>query len=184
MKAKNHTLLLVDLIGAIIVSAILAGAGWFAYADPESSSHRVNLLATELDQSSASLQRIQVALNEQVNEQRILQEQTASLGQLPRKSPIDQDLKTIANLAASHNVNVIEVAPVFDVRYPSVLELCYSIKTEATFSDYLRFLRAFQNCSFWSDLTYLRIDQPTNVVGDSEFKPRAELTVSFYSAYH
>ncbi len=180
---KNRILIIINVGGALVTLTIVAAVGWYAFADPDTASSRLRQLAGEVKQLNDDLMRLHAALDVQTAQQRKLLEAAEALGRLPSKSPIDRDLKQITALAGANGVKLLEVAPTSTVRYPNVLELRYRVKAEGTYQNQLRFLEDFEQCSFWADVTYLRMAQRSKVQGGSDTMRLSELTVSFFSAF-
>lgn len=179
---KKSKAMLIDAVGAIIVASLVGAVAWYVFIKPDTASSQVQVLLTEVSQRRADLAGLRTLMATQRTRYRDLSAEAASLGQLPSKSPIDQDLKKIAALAGENNIQLLDVTPASRLQYPDVLELQYNIKTEGTYADHVRFLEAFEVCSFWADVTYLRFAQAPTAFQTSAQSRRGELTVSFYSA--
>lgn len=181
---RDRSLILIDAVGALSMALMIGAVGWFVFLKPDTASSQLQALVGEVRQLNTDLERLQSALDGQSSQQRDLLKSAESLGRLPSKSPIDQDLQRITSLAARHDVKVMEVSPTSTVNYPNVLETRYSLRAEAAFEDYLGFLRDFEQCSFWGDVTYLSFQEaPKAAKGVVDAGRPSELTVSFYSAF-
>lgn len=180
---KDRSLILIDGVGVVVLISITAAVGWYAFAKPDTASSRVRAMSADVSQLSADFARLQTALDEQRTRYAELSASAEALGSLPSKSPIDQDLKQITALASDNRVDVLEVVPTAQIQYPNVLELQYNIKVAGRYADHIRFLQAFEACSFWADVTYLRFSQRARPVEGLEETRLGALTVSFYSAF-
>lgn len=179
---KHRTLLMIDVGGALCTCGLLATVAWYAFLKPDTATSRVRLVSEEVDQSRADLSRLQMALDGQVALNHKLTGLAAQKGRLPTKSPVEQDLRTITSLAEANNVSFVSVAPTSEVRYPGVLELRYRVDTIGTYPGLLGFLAAFERCSLWADVTYMRVRRSVADVNEPEPICRSELTLSFFSA--
>lgn len=179
---KHRTLLIIDVAGALLTGVLLTTVAWYAFLKPDTATSRVRLVSGEVEQSRADLGRLQMALDRQAALNHKLKGLAAQKGRLPTKSPVEQDLRTITSLAESNNVDFVSVAPTSEVRYPGVLELRYRVDTTGTYPDHLRFLAAFERCSSWADVTYMRVRRSVADVNELEPICKSELTLSFFSA--
>ena len=180
---RNQPLVMIHVGGTLVTLAVVVGVGWYAFADPETASGQLRQLSGEVKALNQDLSRLHRALDVQTERQRNLVESAKELGRLPSKSPIDRDLRTITALASANGVKLLEVAPTSTVRYPNVLELRYRVKAEGSYGDQLGFLSDFEQCTFWADVTYLRMAQRTKQPDGSDPTRQSELTVSFFSAF-
>ncbi len=173
---------LVDVVGGLTVASIVGVTGWYAFVKPDTASSQLHALTASVSQLNADLGRLQTMLGGQKARYGELSRLAESLGKLPSKSPIDQNLRQITVLAETNGLSVLEVAPVAQVQYPNVLELQYNIKMEGRYTDHLGFLKAFEGCSFWVDVTYLRFSEASAQVRALGEARQCDLTVSLYSA--
>lgn len=184
---KDHTVLIIDALGGVTLMAMIGLVGWFAFFKPDTATTRCHELRQQLAGDQAELDRLLASLQSQQDRHAELAAKAERTGRLPSRSPIEQDLKTIAALARANHVKVTEVVPSSTVRYPNVLEQRYRVKAEAQFSDYIRFLRAFEGCSSWADITFLKVassEQPGAAGAAGAPAARSsDMTVSFFSAF-
>ncbi len=180
---KDRSLLLIDAVGMTVLLTLCGAVGWYVLVKPDTASSQMHAFSAEVRQLRANLTRLHRALDSEKSRRRDLRAAAEALGRLPTKSPIDHDLETITSLARGNDVKILEVLPTSTVRYPNVLEHQYWLKTSGLFSDQVRFLQAFEQCSFWADVTYLRISQTPAEMNTLELMRQSELTVSFYSAF-
>lgn len=179
---KYSTLLIIDVAGALCTGALLSTVTWYAFLKPDTATSRVRLVSEEVEQSRADLGQLRTALDRQMALNRTLKKSAAKKGRLPTKSPVENNLRTIASLAKSNNVRFVSVAPTSEVRYPGVLELRYRVDTTGTYPNLLRFLDAFERCSLWADVTHMRVRRSVVDVNQLEPLCNSELTLSFFSA--
>ncbi len=180
---KNRPLLLIDLVGTLVVSAIVGGVGWYAFIKPDTASSQMFALTEEVSQLQNEQLQLQGMLDVRTARRQELLASAEGLGRLPDESPIDQDLNKIVALANRNHVKILEVAPVSTIRYPNILELRYRIKTEGSFRDHVGFLQSYEACSFWSDMAYLSVGPVAVASAIPNPTRRSELTVSFFSSY-
>lgn len=178
----RRTLQMIDVAGTLLTGVLLTTVAWYAFLKPDTATSRVRLVLEEVEQSRADLRQLQMALDRQVALNRNLMVSAAQKGRLPTKSPVEHDLRTITALANSNRVKFVSVAPTSEVRYPGVLELRYRVDTTGTYPDHLRFLAAFEGCSLWADVTYMRMQRSVSDVNEIEPMCNSQLTLSFYSA--
>ena len=159
MSVNFRTLWPIDLAGALLTAALLYTAGWYALFRADAASTRVPTLALELEAKEHELRVLRATLQDRREELDILNAEIRQKGRLPDRSPLEQDLATISSLAEANGVTIEGVEPIAEIHYPSVLERCLRIQTVGSFTNHLRFLRAFESCSFWADITYLKLEQ-------------------------
>lgn len=180
---KDRTILLVDIIGALVVATTIVGAGWYVFIKPDTASSQLHALSADVRQLQVDQSQMRTVLDAQKTTRLAVLASADELGQLPDESPIDQDLKKITSIASDNGIKILEVIPVATVRYPSILELRYKIKAEGSFPGHVRFLRDYEACSFWSDMTYLSMVETMGETGAEGPNRQSELTVSFFSSY-
>jgi Tfp pilus assembly protein PilO len=109
-------------------------------------------------------------------------EELESKGALPSQTPVEKDLARITRLAQKHRLTLDEIVPQASAEYPGIRELCYSVKGEGRFTDWLAFLRGFETCPFWADITHMKVTQTGQGARAMFSTTRVELTVGFFSA--
>ena len=163
------------------MAALLSTVGWYAFFKPDTASSRMRTLSAELAQMRTDSRRLRSALETQTAQWHNLLEEAERKGRLPSRSPVDQDLRTITGLANENHIKFLQVEPVSTVRYPNVLEIRYRVRSVGNYADHLRFLTAFEQCSFWADVTHVKLEQ--SMADMVSFNPArsSDMTVSFYS---
>ena len=181
MKSKN-TLLLIDVLGAAALLTMVSLTVWFSFLKPDTASSRMRSMSIELTQLEADLRGIRTAFDNLTGEHRLLMQRAEASGKLPERSSIDHDLHEITGLAKDSNLRLEQVQPVATVIYPNVREKLYRLISDGTFADHLRFLRAFEQCSFWADVTYFKLEQVNADPKQADPARKCELALSFYSS--
>jgi Tfp pilus assembly protein PilO len=179
---QSRSIWLLDLVGAVVLCAMVGAVGWYAFLKPDTASSRVHELGSEVSQLRADLRQIRHALDLGIAERQRLLAETGRRGRLPSRSPIDRDLETITRLADRCGVSLLGVMPISEVRYPNVRESRYQMQTAGTYSNLLRFLKGFEDCSFWADVTHIKLEQSRNDMLKQESHRKCDLILSFYSA--
>lgn len=172
----------IDLGGAALACLLLCGTGWYTYFRPQTASSQIPEALSSVHRLDAELAQLRSTLEARATTRDKLRQSAEQLGRLPAKSPIEQNLRTITALAETHGVKVLEVLPLGKVSYPNALEVRFRVRAVAAYADQLRFLRSFQECSMWADVTYLRLAQRFVDPAELAVQSEADLTVSFFSA--
>jgi Tfp pilus assembly protein PilO len=179
---KDRTIWGIDLTGGVLTAACAIIAVGHLVGPTRAVGQRIRELQTEVRTRESELADLRITLHQRQNAASELAEKLRALGSLPSETPVEQDLRTIADLAHAHGLRLSEVSPHSTVEYPGVQELRYVLIGEGRFDDWVGFLARFQKCSFWADVTYVRLSQPVKAELDSTATAQAELTVSFYAA--
>jgi Tfp pilus assembly protein PilO len=179
---KSNALWTIDVLGGLVTATLVCSACWFAFFRPETASGRVAELTTLLEQRRDKLRQLQFSLEAQSTTQRELTALLRDRGRLPEKSPIEKDLQTITSLAESNRIRFEQVIPTATMEYPNVLQQSYRIRAVGTFADHLRLFRDFEECSFWADVTHLKLEQTTEEMTNLDPTRHSEITLSFFSA--
>lgn len=162
--------------------ALLGAISWYAFFKPDTASSQIDAVAADVAQEQADLQQLQSALAQSRTMRKTLLVDAKKKGHLPTRSPIDEDLQTITGLANASNVKFVQVEPISTVLYPNVQEHRYRVRTVGTFSNHLRFFQAFEDCSFWADITYVKLEQTMTEMNQLDVIRHSDMTLSFYSA--
>jgi len=180
--SNRRSIWLIDGCGGLVVSVLLVTMSWYAFFKPDTASSQIEAVAADVAQGQADLQQLQSALSQGGATRQALMSAAEEQGHLPQRSPVDQDLQTITGFANASNVKFLQVQPISTVLYPNVQEQRYRIRTVGTFSDHLRFFQAFEACSFWADITYVKLEQTMTGMNQFDAARQSDMTLSFYSA--
>lgn len=178
---QNRSLRLIDAGGALVLLGLLSAVAWYAFLKPDTASSRMRTLTGEVAQMRADLRRLRSALEAKTALRGKLLAEAEQKGRLPARSPIDQDLRTITGLANQNSIKFLQVEPVSTVRYPNVLEIKYRVRSIGEYADHLGFLKAFEQCSFWADVTHLKLEQSMADMTNFDSARHSDMTLSFYS---
>lgn len=179
---KDRTIWGIDLTGGVLTAACAVIAVGHLVGPTRAVGQRIRELQAEVKGRESELADLRVTLHQRQEAAKALADKMRALGSLPAETPVEQDLRTIADLARFHALRLSEVSPHSTVEYPGVRELQYLLIGEGQFEEWVAFLTSFQKCSFWADVTYVKFSQPGKAGLDSSATARAELTVSFYAA--
>lgn len=182
--ANTRSLWLLDAAAAAILFAMIAAVAWYVFFKPDTASSRVHSLGSEVSQLQADLRQLRHALDAGTAKRKWLLAETERSGRLPSRSPIDRDLETITRLADRYTIGLLGVEPVSEVQYPNVRESRYRLQTAGTYHNLLRFLQAFERCSFWADVTHFKLEQSRTDMINFDPQRKCDLILSFYSATH
>ncbi|NOS99478.1 MAG: hypothetical protein HOP29_02500 [Phycisphaerales bacterium] len=173
---------LVDAAGLAVTAGLLSAVSWYALLKPDTASSQVHALQTDVAQARADLRQLHGALDEKTNEYRTLMKRSEQVGKLPEKSPIDFDLRSITAVAKSKNVEFLHVEPIATILYPDVTEFRYHVRAGGAFADQLSFFESFESCSFWADVTHVRLSETKTPSTDGRMRVESDLTLSFYES--
>lgn len=176
---KAGSLLVVDAVGALVVTASLGMGVWYGLLNTDSASVQIHELSAGVAELDWNLTAAQSDLDALQAARRRLQEELGDRDLLPEQAPVERDLRAISALAGRNRLVLIEFTPAGSLRYPAVLEQRYRLTATGSFADYVRFLGDFEASSSWSDITYLKLASTDPRTGGGK---TCELTVSLYSA--
>jgi len=181
MRKLQRPILVIDVAGTLLTAGIVVSAAWFSIFKPDTATSKMRVVAGELAHMRADLAQLQSLLDRHTRQRATLQQEAADKGRLTERSPAQHNLAAITGMAKKNGVRVLRVDPVAEVLYPNIQELRYRLETAGTYADHLRFLDEFEQSTFWSDLTFLKIEQTRADM--LAFKPvrHGDLVVSFYA---
>ena len=174
--------LLINLSGGVVLMALAGVAAWYGFGEPSTASATVAECRAEVAVVEEDVARIRQNLAKWLSSLEANREELESKGSLPSQTPVEKDLARITRLAQKHRITLDEIVPQVSAEYPGIRELCYSVKGDGRFTDWLAFLRGFEACSFWADITHLKITQAGQGARAMFSTSRVELTVGFFSA--
>lgn len=182
MRFHEKSVVLVNLIGGIL-ACVLAYAGiWQMFLVPKTASAELKDLRAILADRTQDMTTLEHELGKQKD---LLEQREAELesrGAPPTQTPIEDDLRTITELAQRNGLHLMNVTPAGSVEYPGIREIQYHVTCCGIYTDLAKMLRQFEACDFWGDITCLKIESAKNTAGCGPNTRQMELTVSFYSA--
>ncbi len=171
----------VDLLGGAVVCVLFAAGIWQVFLRPSTVSAETRALRTTLAERTRDL----ATLEHELDQQKVLLEQRkerlAATGTPPARTAIEDDLRTIVELAQRNDLHLADVSPLGLASYPGVLEVRYRVAGSGAYRDITKLLHQFEGCDFWGDITYVQIGNPKNPEGPQTHEREMSLTVSFYS---
>ncbi len=181
MRLRESSILAVDLIGSVVVCVLLAAGIWHVFLRPSTASAETR----ELRMTLAGRTRDLATLEHEFEQQKVLLEQRkerlAATGTPPARTAIEDDLRTIVELARRNDLHLAEVSPLGSAWYPGVSEIRYRVAGSGTYRNITKLLHQFEGCDFWGDITYVQIGRPKSPAGPQTHEREMSLTVSFYS---
>ena len=178
----DRPLIVYDLVGGAVVTALLGIGVWTAVCAPISGGPRLRSARTQLDRLLADARAMSAAVNAKQSEERELQARIEAQGALPTRAPIDAGLREVTRLAKINGVTVADVRPDGKRDYTGVTEQRFAVNTSGPFSNVLGFLRAFEKAPFWADVTQVTITSDHKDARQPSSETRVALVVSLFSA--
>ncbi|MFH0982683.1 MAG: hypothetical protein V2A79_14255 [Planctomycetota bacterium] len=182
MPWRPHSITIIDGVGGMLVGALAAAGIWQTFLKPSTASADLREWKAALADKSRDLATLEHELGNQETLLAERKEQLSAAGTLPAQTPIEDDLRTITELARRNNVRLTEVTPLGSVSYPGIKEVRYHLRGSGPCADLARMLSQFEACDFWGDITYLQIVSPKNAAGVRTDEREVDVTVAFYSA--
>ena len=181
MRLQQQSLLIVNAVGGVMAGALAVAVVWEVALRPSTASAELHGLKAAFADQTRDLAALEHELD---NQGALLEERRTTLiadGAPPARTPIEDNLRTIAELARRHGLELSEVTPLGTASYPGILEARYRVRGRGTYASLVETLRQFEACDFWGDVTHLQIERPKNQAGPRSDLREMDLTVSFYS---
>ncbi len=169
----------VDAVGVLAVAALVWAGVEYGLLDVDRSSQEIRQLSGKVDELREAATRMHASLDTQQEELRSRQEALGDGDLLPEQTPVEDDLRAVSDLARQNNLELIEFTPMGAAQYPGVQETRYRMRTKGRYAQHSGFLRDFQRCASWADITFLKMESPNARTPDDK---SGEMTVSLYSA--
>jgi hypothetical protein len=182
MRWRPNALWMVDLAGGALVCVLAACAAWHVFLRPSSAAAQLSTLGAALTEKARDTGLLEF---ERAKQQVLLAERQEALrahGAPQAESPVEDHLRTVAELARRNEVRLGAVTPVGAVSYPGVREVRYHVEARGSYAALAALLRQFETCTFWGDITHLQLGRPKNAPGEVPEDRELDLTVCFYSA--
>ena len=159
---KKRVLHIDDFVGLFAVLVVASLGVWSGVFHAPRTTQRLEDLQAGMRDMRNTLRSAEAALRRQQAELTALEKDIAQRGALPRKSPVESDLRLLTTLAEGNQVELTRIFPSSDKTYPGITESKYAVEAKTTFAGLVDFLHAFENSPFWADITSLEIGQPRN----------------------
>ncbi len=175
---KMDSLILVDLGGIAVAGACLAVGLWGGVLNATETGNRIRSLTSETTQLEDTLGQVRATLDRKGEELAARQAAFGAGDLLPDSTPIERELRAVADLARQHDLALTDFSPLAANHYAGVRELRYHLSAVGSFASHVGFLRDFEAGDSWADVTFLKLGAPNAEAADGRV---GEFTVSLYS---
>ncbi len=182
MRLRGQSVLIVDVVGGVLAGVLAASGTWHAFLRPNTAAAELSSLRGALADKTRDAATLEYELGKQKALEAERKEVLSVTGTPPAEAPIEDHLRTLADLARRNAVRLAAVTPVGAAGYSGVREVRYHVAGQGAYADLTKLLREFEACDFWGDITHLRIGRLKNSPGEQAEEREMELTVGFYSA--
>ena len=179
---RSGSLIIFDVAGAAVMIGVAALGVWCGLLHPQTTSQHLAGLQSKLTAARSSLRVAESAKRRQLSELAALQEDIKLRGALPSRSPVEADLRTIAEVARNNQMELAQVKPAATKEYPGITELKYLVEARSTYEDILGFLREFEQSAFWADITELKISGQARKANKNDTLRSAEFVISLFAS--
>ena len=176
---KKSSLIIYDAVGSALVLALVGVGLWCAIVRPQATNRRTAALKAELAEIQAAQRANLDVLRRKTSELHALTQDLNVRGVLPEQSPVEKDLHTLAELARTSNLELLEISPLSTNTYPGITELQYAVKGRSDYASLIEFMKRFRNAGFWADIVDLEITGDAIPEHDIH---SVELVVSLFAA--
>ena len=168
----------IDLVGSVVVAALLAGGGWLAFVGGDETSAKVNELSEQIGATTHDIATLRAVQGRQEVLLAVSRRELAERGQLPVRAPIEEYFRTLSRLAADCGLEVKSQSPLPSRQYSGLLEQRFSYEVTGSTDGIMRFLAAIERTDYWADVSHLSVQRGTEAVAERA----ASLTLSLFSA--
>ena len=179
---RSSSLIIFDVAGAAVMIGVAALGVWCGLLHPQTTSQHLAGLQSKLTAARSSLRVAESAMRRQLSELAALQEDIKLRGALPSRSPVEADLRTIAEVARNNQMELAQVKPAAEKEYPGITELKYLVQARSTFEGVLGFLREFEQSAFWADITELKISGQARKANRNDTLRSVEFVISLFAS--
>ena len=179
---RSSSLIIFDVAGAAVTICVAALGVWCGLLHPQTTSQHLADLQSKLTTTRSTLRGAENAMRRQLSELATLQEDIKLRGALPSRSPVEADLRTIAEVARNNQMELAQVKPAATKEYPGITELKYLVEARSTYEDILGFLREFEQFAFWADITELKISGQARKANKNDTLRSAEFVISLFAS--
>jgi len=179
---RKTSLLAYDLVGAAVACGVAALGAWCAFYHVHVSVDRQQRARTALSSATTQLAEIESALRQARVERARLAADITQRGALPQRTPIEEDLRELTQLARGNGVELVQVTPMPQEKYPGLVEIRYAVQARSDFTSLVAFLRGFETSNLWADITGLNIGGSAGRAEAVEGERSSALVVSFFQS--
>ena len=179
---RSSSLIIFDVAGAAVTICVAALGVWCGLLHPQTTSQHLAGLQSKLTAARSSLRVAESAMRRQLSELAALQEDIKLRGALPSRSPVEADLRTIAEVARNNQMELAQVKPAAEKEYPGITELKYLVQARSTFEGVLGFLREFEQSAFWADITELKVSGQARKANRNDTLRSVEFVISLFAS--
>lgn len=179
---KRSSIIIIDVCGAGIVAACALGFVWMLLLRDDVTKQEIDVLRGEIRSMRDDLSRLHGELDAQRAEVDQRRKDLALEGKLPNRTPVEQDLQAVYDVAKAHDIQVTGVTPLASRSYPGLLEQRYALETLGRMPSFTRFFKAIEDADLWVDIGYLKMESRPPGPTDADKRQKAVLTLSLFSA--
>jgi hypothetical protein len=179
---KQQSLLTYDVIGAAATLAVAGIGFWSGLVHLPQVAGRQADLDLRLDRAQKSLSAAEADAEREMARAEDLESQLASRGALPHETPVEENLRTVTQLARQNDVELMEVQPDPARKdYSGITELRYTVRSRGLFASLVDMLADFEQAGIWADVTQLKMTSAT-AGADGDDRRVMELAVSLFAS--
>lgn len=179
---KRSSLVLVDVVGGALVVAGVSTFVWLTFLRDHSAACEIDALTHSVSAMRRDVALLRGTLDAKRSELAERQKHLADEGHLPQRTPVEQDLRTLSELARRHQVRVVRVLPLPAQEYPGLLELRYALEASGSMPSLMHFFKAIEDADLWADIGYLQVKAGRSPGLQETPERSALLTVSLFSS--
>jgi len=181
VRFQQQSVLIVNLVGGALACVLAVAGVWQTVLRPNTASAELRESKLTLADKTRDLAVLRHELDNQSELLEGCQATLTTAGARPERTPIEDNLRTITDLARRNDIELTEVTPLVTASYPGILETRYRVRGRGAYVNLANTLRQFEACDFWGDITHLHIDGSSRAAETGTYARELELTVSFYS---
>lgn len=181
MQRDALSLRIIDLAGATLAVSCLIGSGWVFFVRIEQTHERIKAFSEHVQATQREARTLRTSLGDL--RARIVQTHAAleDSGQLPAKAPVEEYFRSLSNLAAKLDLQVMRNSPHGERHYPGLMEERYSFDVAGTTDAVMRFLQGIERSEYWADVGYLKISSGAVGITPKPALRSANLILSLFS---
>lgn len=171
----------IDLVGGVVNLALLLACARLIASNDTSAGRDVERHERNIQQTSRELDRLTAENDRQLRLLDEVRRELEGVGTLPEGTPVEEDLRLLAQIATRNGLETVRVMPLAGRDYPGMHETRYSFQLRGRTQAMARMLKGVEEAPCWADVSYLRL-QREGADRDGSAILLASLTFSLFSA--